>query len=90
MLTSQRDKLQATAATDDDDYFEPIVLHYIKREMVAESAVLGTEMIALCGERWSADETDYAATAGDQGDRKSVICPLCGDHALLNSSLESR
>lgn len=78
MRTIQQDQL-ATGATEEAGYFEPVVLHYVKKATLTESAVLGTEVLALCGERWTADENDYEITAAGQGDRKSVVCPLCGD-----------
>ena len=33
--------------TDDD---APKVFHYVKKEKIAESAVMGTPVVALCGE----------------------------------------
>lgn len=79
MLTTQ-DATRSNATTLTEDFFDPIVLHYIQKGMIAESAVLGTEILALCGERWSADETDYAATGRAGGGAvKTVMCPLCGD-----------
>ena len=33
--------------TDDDG---PKVFHYVKKEKIAESAVMGTHVVALCGE----------------------------------------
>ena len=33
--------------TDDD---APKVFHYVKKEKIAESAVMGTHVVALCGE----------------------------------------
>ena len=85
MLSNLQDQ-PAAVDMDVDDYFEPLVLHYVQKAMLTESAVLGTEILTLCGERWSADENVYEATSG-QHHRKSAICPLCGD---VYSSLASR
>lgn len=79
MSTTTTDASTAAATEADADYFDPIILHFVPKVVLTESAVLGTEMIALCGERWTADDTDYAATAGVEGWGKSVVCPLCGD-----------
>ena len=38
---------EATDRTGDD---EPKVFHYVRKDKIAESAVLGTHVVALCGE----------------------------------------
>lgn len=38
---------RADDGTDDDT---PKVFHYVKKERIAESAVMGTHVVALCGE----------------------------------------
>lgn len=86
MLSNLQDQ-PAAVDMDVDEFFEPLVLHYVPNPMLAKSAVLGTPLRALCGEEWTADETNYAATAGVSTDRKTAICPLCGD---VLSSLASR
>ncbi|BBZ66828.1 MAG: DUF3039 domain-containing protein [Mycolicibacterium insubricum] len=38
---------RADDGTDDD---APKVFHYVKKDRIAESAVMGTHVVALCGE----------------------------------------
>ena len=38
---------RADDGTDDD---APKVFHYVKKDKIAESAVMGTHVVALCGE----------------------------------------
>ena len=56
---------QVDDGTDDD---RPKVFHYVKKEKIAESAVMGTHVVALCGEVFP--ET-RAAKPG------SPVCPDC-------------
>lgn len=58
--------------------YPAVILHYVLNAQIAESAVLGTTMNALCGTAWSADETNYGATA-NPGQSKAVVCPMCAD-----------
>lgn len=39
-----------TDATDTGDDDTPKVFHYVKKDKIAESAVMGTHVVALCGE----------------------------------------
>ncbi|MCA4132960.1 DUF3039 domain-containing protein [Arthrobacter sp. M4] len=58
--------------------YPSVLLHYVRKSNITESAVLGTDMHALCGFTWTADKTNYAATA-NPGRSKGVICPMCAD-----------
>lgn len=58
--------------------YPKVLLHYVLNSNIAESAVLGTDMHALCGLVWTADTTNYAATA-NPGGSKAVLCPMCAD-----------
>ncbi|GAA2561513.1 DUF3039 domain-containing protein [Mycolicibacterium diernhoferi] len=51
--------------TDDD---APKVFHYVKKEKIAESAVMGNHVVALCGEVFPVTK---AAKPG------SPVCPDC-------------
>ena len=52
-------------STGDDT---PKVFHYVKKNKIAESAVLGTHVVALCGEVFSVTKS---AKPG------SPVCPDC-------------
>ncbi|MFT3662610.1 MAG: DUF3039 domain-containing protein [Gordonia sp. (in: high G+C Gram-positive bacteria)] len=45
--TIERPDLDERTEQDDD---APVVFHYVKKDKMAESAVLGTHVVALCGE----------------------------------------
>lgn len=76
MITDQPVNVEDRKSKDDF----PVVLHYVRKTNIAESAVLGTTMRALCGQNWEADETDYAETANpNPGPNRSVVCPMCAD-----------
>lgn len=46
----------------------PEMFHYVRKEKIAESAVMGTYVLALCGERFPVTK---AAKPG------SPVCPAC-------------
>ncbi len=56
---------QGTDRTGDDD---PKLFHYVRKAKIAESAVLGTHVVALCGEVFPVTR---AAKPG------SPVCPDC-------------
>lgn len=64
--------------TSSEVEYPEVLLHRVLKSNIAESAVLGTEMHALCGAVWTADTTNYAATA-NPGGSKAVLCPMCAD-----------
>ena len=47
--------------TDDD---APKFFHYVKKDKIAESAVMGTHVVALCGEVFPGDQVGQARLAG--------------------------
>ncbi|NMN99935.1 DUF3039 domain-containing protein [Gordonia sp. TBRC 11910] len=51
-----------------DDTDRPKVFHYVKKDKIAESAVMGTHVVALCGEVFPVTR---AAKPG------SPVCPKC-------------
>ncbi|MBT8159314.1 MULTISPECIES: DUF3039 domain-containing protein [Arthrobacter] len=60
--------------------YPEVILHYVLKSNITESAVLGTTMHALCGHAWNANETNYAATAAASGGTaNNVVCPMCAD-----------
>jgi hypothetical protein len=72
MVPMQTDTLERTDAdgrtddgTDDD---RPKFFHYVKKEKIAESAVMGTHVVALCGEVFPVTRS---AKPG------SPVCPDC-------------
>ena len=46
----------------------PEMFHYVRKEKIAESAVMGTFVIALCGERFPVTRTPKPG---------SPVCPRC-------------
>ena len=56
---------QVDDGTDDDS---PKVFHYVKKNQIAESAVMGTHVVALCGEVFPVTKS---AKPG------SPVCPDC-------------
>ncbi|GAB17931.1 hypothetical protein GOEFS_042_00220 [Gordonia effusa NBRC 100432] len=62
------DDLPDTDATDSDDSDRPKVFHYVKKNKIAESAVMGTHVVALCGEVFPVTRS---AKPG------SPVCPKC-------------
>ena len=51
--------------TDDD---RPKVFHYVKKDKIAESAVMGTHVVALCGEVFPVTKSPKPG---------SPVCPDC-------------
>ncbi len=51
--------------TDDDT---PKFFHYVKKEKIAESAVMGTHVVALCGEVFPVTKSPKPG---------SPVCPAC-------------
>lgn len=45
--TKERPDVTTDESTDDDT---PKFFHYVKKNKIAESAVMGTHVVALCGE----------------------------------------
>jgi len=56
---------EGTDATDDDS---PEVFHYVRKNKIAESAVLGTHVVALCGEVFPVTKSPKPG---------SPVCPRC-------------
>ncbi len=46
----------------------PEVFHYVRKDQIAESAVMGTTVIALCGEKFSVTKSPKPG---------SPVCPAC-------------
>ena len=56
---------QVDDGTDDD---APKVFHYVKKNKIAESAVMGTHVVALCGETFPVTKSPKPG---------SPVCPKC-------------
>lgn len=56
---------EATDAGDDDS---PKMFHYVRKQKIAESAVLGTMVVALCGEVFPVTKSPKPG---------SPVCPRC-------------
>lgn len=65
MSTQTLDRPDTDERVGDDT---PKVFHYVKKEKITESAVMGTHVIALCGEIFPVTKS---AKPG------SPICPAC-------------
>ncbi|ATD70695.1 MULTISPECIES: DUF3039 domain-containing protein [Gordonia] len=63
--TDERSEADATDSSDDD---RPKFFHYVKKDKIAESAVMGSHVVALCGETFPVTR---AAKPG------SPVCPKC-------------
>ncbi|TSD98836.1 DUF3039 domain-containing protein [Gordonia rubripertincta] len=63
--TDERSDVDATDGSDDD---RPKFFHYVKKDKIAESAVMGSHVVALCGETFPVTR---AAKPG------SPVCPKC-------------
>lgn len=63
--TDERPDADATDRGDDD---RPKFFHYVKKDKIAESAVMGSHVVALCGEVFPVTR---AAKPG------SPVCPDC-------------
>lgn len=64
-LTKERPDTTTEETTDDDT---PKFFHYVKKNKIAESAVMGTHVVALCGEVFPVTRS---AKPG------SPVCPEC-------------
>jgi hypothetical protein len=67
-MTEQTQVVEAPAARETDT--GPEVFHYVRKAKIAESAVMGTLVEALCGEVFPVTK---AAKPG------SPVCPACKD-----------
>jgi hypothetical protein len=56
---------EGTDRTDDDD---PKVFHYVRKDKIAESAVMGSHVVALCGEVFPVTRSPKPG---------SPVCPEC-------------
>lgn len=56
---------EGTDHTSDDD---PKVFHYVRKEKIAESAVMGSHVVALCGEVFLVTRSPKPG---------SPVCPEC-------------
>lgn len=56
---------EGTDTTDDDS---PKMFHYVRKAKIAESAVLGTHVVALCGEVFPVTKSPKPG---------SPVCPEC-------------
>ena len=65
---------RADDGTDDD---APKVFHYVKKNKIAESAVMGTHVVALCGEEFPVTKS---AKPGS---------PVCADCKRIYESLKT-
>ncbi|GAA4385704.1 DUF3039 domain-containing protein [Tsukamurella soli] len=63
--TLERPDVSTDESTDDD---VPKFFHYVRKEKIAESAVMGTFVVALCGETFPVTKS---AKPG------SPVCPEC-------------
>lgn len=57
-----------TTTDEETDNDRPKVFHYVKKDKIAESAVMGTHVVALCGEVFPVTKS---AKPG------SPVCPDC-------------
>ena len=64
--TIERPDVSTTDETTDDD--TPKFFHYVKKDKIAESAVMGSFVVALCGEVFPVTKS---AKPG------SPVCPEC-------------
>ncbi len=56
---------ESTDTTDDDS---PKMFHYVRKNKIAESAVMGTHVVALCGEVFPVTKSPKPG---------SPVCPEC-------------
>jgi hypothetical protein len=54
--------------TDETDEDVPKMFHYVKKDRIAESAVMGTHVVALCGEVFPVTRSPKPG---------SPVCPDC-------------
>ncbi|MFV2011695.1 MULTISPECIES: DUF3039 domain-containing protein [unclassified Micromonospora] len=60
--------LERPEVKDADADNGPEMFHYVRKDKIAESAVMGTFVIALCGERFPVTRTPRPG---------SPVCPRC-------------
>lgn len=63
--TIERPDVDTEETTDDD---APKFFHYVKKNKIAESAVMGTHVVALCGETFPVTKSPKP---------RSPVCPKC-------------
>ncbi len=63
--TIERPDVDTEETTDDD---APKFFHYVKKNKIAESAVMGTHVVALCGETFPVTKSPKPG---------SPVCPKC-------------
>ena len=68
MQTQTIERPDSDERVDDGTGDAPKVFHYVKKDKIAESAVMGTHVVALCGEVFPVTR---AAKPG------SPVCPDC-------------
>lgn len=54
--------------TDQNDSDRPDLFHYVRKDKIAESAVMGTHVVALCGEVFPVTKSPKPG---------SPVCPEC-------------
>ena len=71
-VVMQTDTLERTDSDeqvdDDSDSDRPKHFHYVKKDKIAESAVMGTHVVALCGEVFPVTKAPKPG---------SPVCPDC-------------
>ena len=67
-MTSSTDILERPDVRDADTDKSPEVFHYVKKNKIAESAVMGTMVEALCGEVFPVTKAPKPG---------SPVCPAC-------------
>jgi hypothetical protein len=55
-------------STEDTDTDTPKMFHYVRKNKIAESAVMGTHVVALCGEVFPVTRSPKPG---------SPVCPAC-------------
>ena len=69
MQTDTLERTDSEERVDDGtDSDTPKYFHYVKKDKIAESAVMGTHVVALCGEVFPVTRTPKA---------NSPVCPEC-------------
>ncbi|GAB3375093.1 Protein of unknown function (DUF3039) [Amycolatopsis echigonensis] len=63
--TLTKPETDSTESTDDDS---PKMFHYVRKNKIAESAVMGTHVVALCGEVFPVTKSPKPG---------SPVCPKC-------------
>ncbi|ATY10894.1 DUF3039 domain-containing protein [Amycolatopsis sp. AA4] len=63
--TLTKPETDRTESTDDDS---PKMFHYVRKNKIAESAVMGTHVVALCGEVFPVTKSPKPG---------SPVCPKC-------------